>query len=228
MTDVGGRLKEERSRLKYNQESFGELCGVKRRTQLSYEKSESAPDSHYLTKAHALGVDVNYVLIGQRVRKLVTDIDEQDEQQLDVSLYQFNNDEAAGQRGRERGTEYNKELRNLRTKVRNELITQNEDDIQKIETALTMVWEHKNYTSKHVNDVISVINTLSKSAATVERDEQLLRTGMKLIMDEIERANIDLNENVLNMMTKTYVTYRNVAGMDVKIMLRAVAESQAE
>lgn len=60
------RLKEERNRLGMNQTDFGEGCGVTKQAQLRYEKGERKPDSEYLNKAHALGVNVAYVLTGER------------------------------------------------------------------------------------------------------------------------------------------------------------------
>ncbi|MFT8210575.1 MAG: helix-turn-helix domain-containing protein, partial [Symbiopectobacterium sp.] len=63
---VGERLKSERLRLGLSQESFAERCGVKKLTQYNYEKSERHPDAAYLVSAKALGVDVNYLITGER------------------------------------------------------------------------------------------------------------------------------------------------------------------
>ncbi|BAN99791.1 hypothetical protein E05_50250 [Plautia stali symbiont] len=63
---VGDRLKSERLRLGLSQESFAEQCGVKKLTQYNYEKSERHPDAAYLVSAKALGVDVNYLITGER------------------------------------------------------------------------------------------------------------------------------------------------------------------
>ncbi len=63
---VGDRLKSERLRLGLSQEIFAERCGVKKLTQYNYEKSERHPDAGYLIAAKALGVDLNYVMTGDR------------------------------------------------------------------------------------------------------------------------------------------------------------------
>ncbi|MGG2141984.1 DUF3102 domain-containing protein [Symbiopectobacterium sp. RP] len=63
---VGDRLKSERLRLGLSQEIFAERCGVKKLTQYNYEKSERHPDAAYLVSAKALGVDVNYLITGER------------------------------------------------------------------------------------------------------------------------------------------------------------------
>jgi transcriptional regulator with XRE-family HTH domain len=60
------RLKEERVRLDLNQSEFGELCGVKKLAQFHYEKGDRFPDVSYLMQALRIGVDVNYLLTGQR------------------------------------------------------------------------------------------------------------------------------------------------------------------
>lgn len=63
---IGLRLREERERLGLNQEGFGELGGVRKQAQLLYEKDERKPDSEYLAAIAEGGVDVLYVLTGQR------------------------------------------------------------------------------------------------------------------------------------------------------------------
>jgi transcriptional regulator with XRE-family HTH domain len=63
---VGDRLKSERLRLGLSQEIFAERCGVKKLTQYNYEKSERHPDASYLIAAKALGVDLLYVMTGER------------------------------------------------------------------------------------------------------------------------------------------------------------------
>ncbi len=63
---VGERLKSERLRLGLSQEIFAERCGVKKLTQYNYEKSERHPDAGYLIAAKALGVDLLYVMTGER------------------------------------------------------------------------------------------------------------------------------------------------------------------
>lgn len=66
MASVGGRLAEERKRLKLTQAELGKIGSVQRNTQFNYEKDERNPDSAYLAAVAAAGVDVLYVLTGQR------------------------------------------------------------------------------------------------------------------------------------------------------------------
>lgn len=63
---ISERLREERERLGKTQPEFGALAGVKKQAQLRYEKGERSPDAAYLSAAASNGVDVLYVLTGQR------------------------------------------------------------------------------------------------------------------------------------------------------------------
>lgn len=64
---AGERLREERTRLGANQEDFAQIGGVNRNTQGAYEKDERSPDVKYLAALAAHGVDVLYVVTGERV-----------------------------------------------------------------------------------------------------------------------------------------------------------------
>ena len=64
--DTGGRLREERERLGMNQTDFGAVGGVKKLAQIKYEKGERAPDAAALAAWAQIGVDVLYVITGQR------------------------------------------------------------------------------------------------------------------------------------------------------------------
>ncbi|QEY63385.1 transcriptional regulator [Metapseudomonas lalkuanensis] len=48
------------------QEELGQIGGVNRNTQGSYEKGERNPDAAYLVAVAAVGVDIMYVLSGAR------------------------------------------------------------------------------------------------------------------------------------------------------------------
>lgn len=63
---IGERLKEERSRLGMNQTDIGALGGVGKTTQINYEKGNGVPDARYLAAVAEKGVDVLYVVTGQR------------------------------------------------------------------------------------------------------------------------------------------------------------------
>lgn len=64
--DIGSRLKEERDRLGMNQTDFAALAGADRKTQFNYETGKHPPHAAYLAAVAAAGVDVLYVITGQR------------------------------------------------------------------------------------------------------------------------------------------------------------------
>lgn len=66
MLNIGERLKEERARLGYNQADFAAIAGVAKTSQFNYEKGERSPDAEYLAAIAAKGVDVLYVVTGER------------------------------------------------------------------------------------------------------------------------------------------------------------------
>lgn len=66
MSNLGIRLKEERERLRLSQTAFAEIGGVTKFSQINYEKGERSPDSSYLTPLAKIGVDVYYILTGER------------------------------------------------------------------------------------------------------------------------------------------------------------------
>ncbi|KAB8046229.1 helix-turn-helix domain-containing protein [Janthinobacterium rivuli] len=72
MRSIGEILKEERQRLGMNQEDFAAVGGLKRRAQTLYEQGERAPDALYLRALAGIGVDVHYILTGERLQSAVT------------------------------------------------------------------------------------------------------------------------------------------------------------
>lgn len=81
MLGIGSRLREERLRLGPNQTDFGASLDVGKNTQYAYEKGERAPDLLYLLKAKRLGVDIWYVMTGDRMPTLEAALSD-DERQL--------------------------------------------------------------------------------------------------------------------------------------------------
>ncbi|WP_397448124.1 helix-turn-helix domain-containing protein [Pseudomonas sp. NA-150] len=63
---LGARLKAERRRLKLSQQEFGASGGVAANAQGNYEKGCRMPTSKYLIGIRTKGVDVLYVLTGER------------------------------------------------------------------------------------------------------------------------------------------------------------------
>ncbi|WP_199543117.1 helix-turn-helix domain-containing protein [Paraburkholderia kururiensis] len=60
------RLKRERLRLGLNQTELATLGGVQQHAQYQYEKGLRRPNSDYLGAIAAAGVDVSYVLSGEK------------------------------------------------------------------------------------------------------------------------------------------------------------------
>jgi len=63
---LGARLKEERERLGLTQPAFAELAGAKKRTLIDWEGGVSSPTAVQLAALATHGVDVLYILTGQR------------------------------------------------------------------------------------------------------------------------------------------------------------------
>lgn len=68
MNGVDNRLRKERERLGMSQAVLGELGGVKANAHGNYEKGYRFPDAAYLAAVAGHGVDVLYVVIGERSR----------------------------------------------------------------------------------------------------------------------------------------------------------------
>lgn len=66
MEDIGSRLKLERTRLGFNQADFGAIGGVKKLAQIKYEQGERFPGADYLQAVAKVGVDVQYVITGDK------------------------------------------------------------------------------------------------------------------------------------------------------------------
>lgn len=74
MNGIADRLKEERSRLGITQEVFAKEIGVSSRSQINYEKGIRKPDSEYLYLASMHGLDINYIITGNRTIDLKTEL----------------------------------------------------------------------------------------------------------------------------------------------------------
>ncbi len=68
------RLREDRKRLGWNQDKMAEIAGCTRRTVVEWESdgAMSSPKADQLEKLAAHGMDVYYVLTGQRVGAATT------------------------------------------------------------------------------------------------------------------------------------------------------------
>ena len=63
---IGKRLRDERKRLKLNQTDFGLQAGISINTQKAYELETSSPTLRYLEAIEKMGVDLAYLITGQR------------------------------------------------------------------------------------------------------------------------------------------------------------------
>lgn len=66
MNSIGERLRSERSRLGMNQDELAKVGGVQRSAQSNYERGDRSPDATYLALVAAAGVDVLYVVTGEK------------------------------------------------------------------------------------------------------------------------------------------------------------------
>ncbi|MDH1526722.1 helix-turn-helix domain-containing protein [Pseudomonas mosselii] len=67
LEEMGARLQAERKRLGLTQDELAFIVGVSKRTLASYEAGTREPGAALLNHATAAGVDVLYVVTGQRV-----------------------------------------------------------------------------------------------------------------------------------------------------------------
>jgi transcriptional regulator with XRE-family HTH domain len=90
------RLRIERERLHLTQAALGEIGGVKKLAQINYEKGLRMPDAGYLEAVAKAGVDVLYVLTGQRsapVQPSVDDVPLTRREQALLANYRGSNEE---------------------------------------------------------------------------------------------------------------------------------------
>lgn len=95
---VGERLREERTRIGLNQDDFAKIGGVNRNTQGSYEKNDRSPDTTYLANMAEAGVDVLYVITGQRAIPSVDSLSSDEAQVLNSYRSMSDEDRASVRR----------------------------------------------------------------------------------------------------------------------------------
>ncbi|WP_175774003.1 helix-turn-helix domain-containing protein [Burkholderia multivorans] len=78
MGSIGARLREERLRIGLSQAEFAALGGLSNKAQLSYESGARSPDANYLAALAKIGVDVLYVITGERSVQATLPSDEAD------------------------------------------------------------------------------------------------------------------------------------------------------
>ena len=80
--DIGERLRSERERLGYSQTSFAELASASKHAQINWEKGVAAPNALALNAWAKEGVDVLFVVTGERRSDSVAQSLSADEQLL--------------------------------------------------------------------------------------------------------------------------------------------------
>lgn len=75
MTTLGERLKEVRGNLGLSQTDFAAIGGVQKRAQINYEQDQRAPDAGYLKAIADHGVDVRYIVTGERMTPEETELE---------------------------------------------------------------------------------------------------------------------------------------------------------
>lgn len=68
MDSIGNRLREERRRVNRSQTELGDVAGITKNTQMLYESDKRLPKADYLVAVAAIGIDVLYVLTGERTK----------------------------------------------------------------------------------------------------------------------------------------------------------------
>ena len=66
MKEITDRLREERIRLGLTQEELAVLGGIRVNAQSVYERGARVPNANYLSNVARAGVDVLYVVTGER------------------------------------------------------------------------------------------------------------------------------------------------------------------
>ncbi|MCE1160890.1 MAG: helix-turn-helix domain-containing protein [Burkholderiales bacterium] len=72
-TTFAERLREVREAAGLSQEAMGAVGGVTKLTQFNYENDKRSPDANYLASLAKIGVDVLYLVTGQRMTATLDD-----------------------------------------------------------------------------------------------------------------------------------------------------------
>lgn len=95
MSGIGARLRQERERLGLSQKMFGEIGGVEANAQGKYEGGARAPKADYLSRVAGRGVDVLYVLMGNRTPLQLENLNPLEEKLLEHFRALFKEDQDA-------------------------------------------------------------------------------------------------------------------------------------
>lgn len=67
---IGLRLKSEREKLGLSQTAMAEMAHTTKKTQIDHETDRTPPKATYLAQVASLGVDVGYVITGERLENV--------------------------------------------------------------------------------------------------------------------------------------------------------------
>jgi len=81
--NISVRLREEREKLRMTQADMAEAGGVKPQAVSLYEAGKRSPDAKYLERVATVGVDVGYVLTGQRSQPALSPLTPEENALLD-------------------------------------------------------------------------------------------------------------------------------------------------
>jgi transcriptional regulator with XRE-family HTH domain len=95
MSGIGSRLRQERERLGLSQKTFGEIGGVEANAQGKYESGGRAPKADYLSRVAGRGVDILYVLTGNRTPTPLDNLSQIEEKVLGNYRAMFKEDQDA-------------------------------------------------------------------------------------------------------------------------------------
>jgi transcriptional regulator with XRE-family HTH domain len=89
---LGNRLRAERKAKGLTQAQLAELCGVKANAQGHYELGTRSPRADYLERLSSLGLDVFFILSGERMPIHVTQLSDSEHAVIE-SLRSLGNDD---------------------------------------------------------------------------------------------------------------------------------------
>lgn len=94
---IGLRIKEERERLSLTQQGVADSIGVAKRTFIDWEKDRTSPTAVQLSALSQIGMDVLYVVTGQRSSAVLVHQSEQNRRQSAL-LDNYDNTDEAGKK----------------------------------------------------------------------------------------------------------------------------------
>ena len=95
-----------------------------------------------------------------------------------------------------------------------------------IRNDIDMNWFFKGEPKITSNEVLPSKET--QTSFSDKQKEMLLKSAITQIIPEMERANLEFSDEIYNVMIKTYLNFKDRPGVDIKTVLRAVAEANVK